>query len=110
MARRFTALMADWLMSWAVTALIFQQILGLGEWILAVFFIEVFLLTALTGQSAGQRLFHIRVVRLSDGSQLAPLQVFIRTLLLCLVIPPLITDGQSRGLHDRVTGSVVIKA
>ena len=54
--------MADWLMSWAVAALIFQQILGLGEWILAVFFLEVALLTALTGQSAGQRLFHIRVV------------------------------------------------
>jgi uncharacterized RDD family membrane protein YckC len=102
--------MADWLMSWAVAALIFQQILGLGEWILAVFFLEVALFTALTGQSAGQRLFHIRVVRFSDGGQIAPLQVFIRTLLLCLVIPPLITDGHSRGLHDRISGSIVVKA
>ena len=102
--------MADWLMSWAVAALIFQQIIGLGEWILAIFFLEVAFLTSLTGQSAGQRLFHIRVVRFSDHGPLPPLQVLVRTVLLCLVIPPLITDGQSRGLHDRIAKSVVIKA
>ena len=97
-------------MSWAVAALIFQQIIGLGEWILAIFFLEVAFLTSLTGQSAGQRLFHIRVVRFADQGPLPPLQVFVRTVLLCLVIPPLITDGQSRGLHDRIAKSVVIKA
>jgi hypothetical protein len=32
-----------------------------------------------------------------------------RTLLICLVIPAVITDMQSRGLHDRFAKTVVVK-
>lgn len=107
--RRFLAITLDWLMSWAVTALIFQSFLGLGQWILLVFFAEVLLLTSMQGASAGQRILKIRVVTWPDQVIASPFQILLRTLLICLVIPALITDMQSRGLHDRFAKTVVVR-
>jgi uncharacterized RDD family membrane protein YckC len=33
----------------------------------------------------------------------------IRTALLCLAVPALIFDSDSRGLHDRVAGTVLVR-
>lgn len=107
--RRLAALCLDWAMSWAVVGLISQRALGVGNWILLTFFLEVALLTSLTGQSAGQRMVHIRVVAWPTLEALTPISVVVRTVLLVLVVPPLITDAHSRGLHDRLARSAVIK-
>jgi uncharacterized RDD family membrane protein YckC len=37
------------------------------------------------------------------------LQAFVRTLLICLVIPPLVFNRDQRGLHDLATGTVPIR-
>ncbi|MBL3747842.1 RDD family protein, partial [Mycobacteroides abscessus subsp. massiliense] len=37
-------------------------------------------------------------------------RAFIRNLLIALIVPPLITDIDGRGLHDRVTRTVVIRS
>jgi uncharacterized RDD family membrane protein YckC len=108
-ARRFLAITLDWLMSWAVTALIFQSFLGLGQWVLLVFFSEVVILTSLQGASAGQRILKIQVLTWPDQDFVNPLRILFRTLLICLVIPAVITDMQSRGLHDRFAKTVVVK-
>ena len=36
-------------------------------------------------------------------------RVVIHALLIALVIPPLFTDSDGRGLHDRITGTAVIR-
>jgi uncharacterized RDD family membrane protein YckC len=33
----------------------------------------------------------------------------IRTVLLCLVIPPVVYDADGRGLHDRAAGTIVLR-
>jgi hypothetical protein len=34
----------------------------------------------------------------------------VRTLLLCLVIPVLVWDSDQRGFHDKIAGTVLIRA
>jgi hypothetical protein len=38
-----------------------------------------------------------------------PTAVFLRTILIALVIPAVVTDQDGRGLHDRITKTVVVK-
>ena len=109
LGRRFLALMLDWAMSSIVSGFIFAGSLGHGQFArLGIFFIEVWILTALTQASAGQRIMKLKVVDFQSGELVAPLKVLLRTLLICLVIPAVFSkDG--RGLHDHLANSIVIK-
>ncbi len=77
------------------------------RWVTPIFALEVFVLTALGGASAGQRLRRIRVVRL-DGRPVGVLRALLRTALLCLLVPALIWDRDGRGLHDKAVGAIVV--
>ncbi len=102
--RRLGALIIDWLLCEAIAWGVFHdQFLTL-----AVFAVEVYLLTALTGFTVGKRLLGLRVVRL-DGKPVGFLWSLVRTLLFLAVIPPLIMDGDQRGLHDKAANTVVIR-
>ena len=108
--RRIAALVIDW----AASTLVTIGVMGLSyyldnpnsSWVvLAVFAIEVTVLTTLTGGSFGQLLTRIRVLT-TEGRPLSLLMALARTLLICLVIPPLVFRSETgRGLHDLWTGS-----
>ncbi|KJL27814.1 RDD family protein [Microbacterium oxydans] len=61
------------------------------------------------GGSPGHRILGMRVVRI-DGSWIGLWRPIVRTLLLVLVIPAVIWDGDQRGLHDKAAGTVLIRA
>nr|WP_231979938.1 RDD family protein [Tessaracoccus coleopterorum] len=63
--------------------------------ILAVYFVEASILTALTGGSFGQLIARIGIIRL-DGGPLGWWRPIVRTALKCLVIPMLVV-GPSGG-------------
>lgn len=107
--RRFAAITIDWLMSWAVGSIFFQQGQGRPIWIALVFFLQVFILTATTGASAGQRILGMRVLRYPELQPLGIGATLLRTLLILLVIPAVVYDSEGRGLHDRIVGSAVIQ-
>ena len=48
------------------------------------------------------------VVRL-DGGRAGFLRAFARSLQICLLVPPLIWDKDTRGLHDRSMGTVLVR-
>jgi hypothetical protein len=73
---------------------------------LAIFALEVIILTWLTTASFGQRILGICVLTVY-GTRLSLWRVALRTLLICLVIPAVVYDNEGRGLHDRVVGSRV---
>jgi uncharacterized RDD family membrane protein YckC len=75
---------------------------------MAVLFVEYVLLLPLGGQTLGMRVARIRVVSLAGGRPNAG-WVVGRTVLMCLLIPVLITDRDLRGLHDRASGTVVVR-
>jgi len=104
--RRFLALLIDWLM-----CLLISGLAGFGSRsisTLAIFFIEVSILTTLQQASAGQRILRLRVVDFTNYGIVPAKKILIRTFLICLVLPAVFTrDG--RGLHDWVANSVVVR-
>ncbi|MCX6429648.1 MAG: RDD family protein [Actinobacteria bacterium] len=110
LSRRLTALAIDWAMSLAIASLFTSRSTGLSAFApLGVFFLEVWILTSLSAASAGQRLVRIRVIRFADGGSPTPTQVLIRTALLCLVVTAVTFDENGRGLHERISGTVLTR-
>jgi hypothetical protein len=109
---RLAALFLDWMVATFSTAMFYPLFASSLEPSLArlgVFVLEVGLLTALTGASIGQRILGLRVVSYPDQLFITPGAAFLRTFLLVLVIPPLVQDEESRGLHERFTKSQVVR-
>lgn len=111
LGRRLAAITLDWLACYAIIAALSG---GIGQMtpdrspiILALFFGEVTILTALTGASLGQRIFGLRVVRFSDGGTITPLQALIRTFFLVLVVTAVTYDENGRGIHERISKTVL---
>ena len=103
-ARRLGALLIDWVVCTLIAVALFHD----QYWTLVVFAVQDYLLTSLTGLTLGKRLTGIRVARL-DGKPVGLLWGLVRTLLLLTVIPPLVTDRDLRGLHDRAANTIVIR-
>ena len=109
--RRAAALLIDWLASYVIALALMgglprtaaESFLTMG-----IFFVEVTILTWLTGASFGQRLVGLRVG--GRTRRLGLVGCALRTGLICLVIPPLIWDADGRGLHDRAVDSLVVRA
>ncbi|HEX6919900.1 MAG TPA: RDD family protein [Actinomycetes bacterium] len=76
-------------------------------WTTPIFALEVLLLTATAGSSAGQRLVGLQVVRL-DRRPVGLWRAVVRTALLLLLVPALIWDRDGRGLHDKAAGTVLV--
>lgn len=65
-------------------------------------------LVSLTGSTVGHRLLGLQVWQVRPGS--FPLQVVVRTALVCLVVPALITRADGRAWHDSVAGTRIVRA
>ncbi|HSJ22701.1 MAG TPA: RDD family protein [Nocardioidaceae bacterium] len=112
--RRFAALGLDWIASMLTVA----AFIGTDVWTgreaaaqwgpLIVFLFEASILTALLGGSFGQLIVRVVVVRL-DGKPVTVLHASLRTLLICLVIPPLVYNRDQRGLHDLAVKTVALR-
>ena len=112
--KRVLALVIDWVLSMLVASVFlgqaFREVGNAYAQLapLVVFALEATLLTALLGGSAGQLLLGVTVRRL-DGTALDPLRALGRTLLICLVIPPVIYNPDQRGLHDLAVDSITLR-
>ena len=104
MPRRLLALLIDWLLS----MLIAYWLTGSQFWTIAVFAVEVYVLTALTGCTVGKRLLGIRVMR-TGGGPVGFGWSLVRTAILLTAVPPLLTDRDLRGLHDRASDTIVVR-
>jgi len=76
---------------------------------LAVFAALQILFIPTAGGSPGHRILGMRVVRL-HGGWVGLWRPIVRTLLLVVVIPAVIWDADQRGLHDKASGLVLIRA
>lgn len=103
---RIGALLVDWLASYAVAFFILRDVQhqAFGALTIAIFLLESAIGVALSGGSFGQLATRIRVHRI-DGQPLSLGAAFVRQLLVCLVIPPLVFREDGRGLHDLLTKS-----
>jgi uncharacterized RDD family membrane protein YckC len=104
MGRRMVALFIDWLLS----MLIAYWLTGSQFWTIAVFAVEAYVLTALTGCTVGKRLAGIRVMR-TGGGPVGFRWALVRTAILLSVVPPLLSDRDLRGMHDRAADTIVVR-
>ena len=81
-----------------------------SSWItLGMFAIMQILFIPTIGGSIGHRLLGMRVVPIAGG-WVGLWRPIVRTLLLVIVIPALIWDADQRGFHDKVAGTVLLRA
>jgi uncharacterized RDD family membrane protein YckC len=114
LGRRFAALMVDWLACYFIVT---ASTGGVGAMapnrslsVLALFFVEIAILSALQGATLGHRLFGIRIIRFADGGAISPVQALIRSALLVTVIFAITFDENGRGIHERLSGSVLTRS
>jgi uncharacterized RDD family membrane protein YckC len=109
LSRRFGALLVDWILCLLIASLyadprhvawppVFILIAEYG------FFLGLF------GQTPGMFVTRLRCLSFDTGQPVGIPRALLRGLLLALVVPALVMDGDRRGLHDRWTGSVVVSA
>ncbi len=114
LGRRLAGITVDWLACYAIVAATLGGIGKMGptdSWsVLGLFFAEVAILTALQGATLGHRIFGMKVVRYEDGGPITAIQALIRTTLLVLVITAVTYDDDGRGIHERLSGSVLTRA
>ncbi len=113
LGRRFAALMVDWLACYFIVA---ASTGGVGTMapnrslsVLALFFVEIAILSALQGATLGHKIFGIRIIRFADGGAISPLAALIRSALLVTVIFAITFDENGRGMHERLSGSVLTR-
>ncbi len=109
--RRVGALFIDWIAS-SLVASVIAEAAGVGADTerllpLLVFLTEVTLASAIAGASFGQLALRIVVVRL-DRRPVTILNALVRTVLICLVIPPVVFNRDNRGLHDLAVGTITL--
>jgi uncharacterized RDD family membrane protein YckC len=113
MGRRLAALLIDWLISYGLALLA----LGVGviskttlsTAILVIWFLLGVVAVRLFGFTPGQLALSLQVVAVDGRVPIGLGRLVVRGLLIALVVPPLFTDSDGRGLHDRVTGTAVVR-
>lgn len=111
--RRFLALLIDWLIAYGLAGLaVGFGWLGQGTLSTAVLGIWVVLgavSVRLFGFSPGQVALGMQVASVDHRVHVGIGRALIRGLLVALVIPPLFTDTDGRGLQDKATGTAVVR-
>lgn len=135
--RRLLALAVDWLACLLISGALFPSsraatfslVRGDPTATLGIFALENVLLVGTVGHTLGHRLLNLRVRtapavgagagtdrRVSSGSPVSDpgrppglVRAAVRTVLLLLVIPAVVQDGDGRGLHDRAAGTVIVR-
>lgn len=122
LALRAGALLLDWVLSYVLvlgTVSLFQpQLLSTGEyasvgaWATPIVFAAVGIVcVALFAQTPGQAVAGIGVARVDHPAERVGLwRSVLRIVLILFLLPALVQDEDGRGLHDRGTGTAVIRS
>ncbi len=113
MGRRIGALFIDWLIAYGLAALAMTlgwvTVQTLSTAVLVIWFILGALSVRLFGFTPGQFALGLIVVSVDNRLHVGLGRALVRGFLIALVIPPLITDTDLRGLQDRITNTAVVR-
>lgn len=104
--RRILALIVDWALAYSAAYLLTDTT---GFSISAMFVVLQIIFIPTLGGSLGHRLLGLRVVALRGG-WVGLWRPVVRSLLLALVIPAAVWDSDQRGFHDKLAGTVLVRA
>lgn len=113
---RFGALLIDLVVASLVTSVFVridvqapEQMRNFNYVALLVWFVITVVMVGLFGFTVGKLLLGMRVVRLDGKPMVNVLRAIPRTLLVGLILPAAFSDADGRGLHERVTGTGVVR-
>lgn len=116
MVRRVLGIAIDWALALVIANLILDaDVLVMNVAIHVVFAVLYLLSVWLLGRTPGHLAMGIGVVdvvtrgTLASTGPVGALRALLRTLMVCVVIPVVITDPDGRGLHDKATSTVVVR-
>nr|WP_306839139.1 RDD family protein [Catenuloplanes nepalensis] len=109
LGRRFGALAIDWALCLLVANLYGEPARDGWSPVVALIFIYT-VFAGFFAQTPGMALTRLAVVDVDHGGPIGPLRGLLRGVLICLVLPMLVLDGDRRGLHDRLARSIVLPA
>ncbi|AGB24187.1 hypothetical protein Mycsm_03924 [Mycobacterium sp. JS623] len=113
MGRRIAALFLDWLIAYGLAALAMSLGLVSMPWmqwaILGIWLVLGAVSVRLFGFTPGQYALGLIVVPVDGRQHVGFGRAVVRGVLIAVVIPPLITDADMRGLQDKVTNTAVVK-
>jgi len=114
--RRAGGIAIDWAIAlMAANLIVDADVLLMNIAIQASFFVLYLLCVWLLGRTPGHWIMGIGVIDVASRGTLAStgpvgaLRALLRTVLVCLIIPIVIMDPDSRGLHDKASGTVVVR-
>jgi len=96
----------DWALAVAVSVIFFQYS-PVATSVVFVLLQLIFIPTL--GGSIGHRMVGLRVVPVAGG-WIGPWRGVVRSVLLGIVLPALVWDSDQRGFHDKIAGTVLIRA
>jgi hypothetical protein len=113
MGRRLVALFVDWLIA-AGLALLALAFGAISDTVLSTVQLVVWLVLGavslrLFGFSPGQLLLGLQVGAVDGRLPIGIGRALTRGVLIFLIIPPLFTDAEGRGLQDRLTKTAVLR-
>ncbi|WP_425560158.1 RDD family protein, partial [Kineococcus glutinatus] len=110
--RRVLGIAVDWALASLVANAFLGEVLGRQAGPLVVFAVVHLVLVGTTGFTPGHLVAGVVVRGIDPAGRLGAVGVLrsaVRAVLLCLVIPAVVYDGDRRGLHDRAAGTVVLR-
>jgi hypothetical protein len=113
MGRRIGALFVDWMIAYGLAALAMTfgwiSIATLSTAVLVIWFVIGAVSVRLFAFTPGQYALGLVVIPVDNRLNVGIGRALVRGLLIALVVPPLFTDTDLRGLHDRLTNTAVVR-
>ncbi|GAA1953377.1 RDD family protein [Agromyces allii] len=108
--RRIAAIMIDWGAAILIALLFAEYSSLLHSWLtLGIFALMQIVFIPTIGGSVGHRLMGLRILPVAGG-WVGLWRPVVRTALLAIVVPALVWDSDQRGFHDKVAGTVLVRA
>ncbi len=111
--RRLAALFVDWLIAGGLALLVLKSGAISDQLVATIQFVIWLVLGAVSvrlfGFTPGQLVLGLQVAAADGRMPVGIGRLLARGLLIFLVVPPLFTDRDGRGLQDRLTGTAVVR-
>lgn len=110
LGRRIAALFIDWAIAYGLSYAFFRQADGATNGFVTsgIFVAMQIVFVAFAAGGIGHLLLGMRVVTL-DNRWVGVWRPAVRAVLLALVVPAVIFDADQRGLHDRFSGTLLVR-
>lgn len=108
MGRRVAAIFLDWMIAVGISVLIVRGVNA--NLPLLIWFVIGIAAVTLFGFTPGQYFLKLRVARIEGPIAVGFVRALARQVLLIFVVPALFTDGDGRGMHDRATGTALVRS